>query len=102
MVTGEHINHESVLRLRIDGQVLRTGFRGWAQKEAETRGLDGWVRDRPEGWIEILIAGSAGLVEDMRQACREGPKAARVTSVRELDVDPDAPIWVGFHHLPAR
>ena len=99
---GEHENHEKVLRLRIDGRVIRTGFRAWATKEAETRGLDGWVRDRAEGWIEILIAGSAGQVDDMRQACLDGPKAAVVSSVENLDVDPDAPIWVGFHHLPGR
>jgi acylphosphatase len=94
--------HDRVVRLRIDGQVLRTGFRGWAQKMAEERGLDGWVRDRHEGWIEILLAGSAGAVDDMIQACRDGPKGAKVTGVSELEVAPDTPVWVGFHHMPSR
>jgi acylphosphatase len=94
--------HERVARLRIDGQVQRTGFRGWAEARANERGLDGWVRDRGEGWIEILVAGSAGAVEDMIQLCREGPKAARVSGGAELEVDPDTPIWVGFHRMPAR
>ena len=96
------LNHEKVVRLRIDGQVTRTGFRGWAQAQAEARGLDGWVRDRDGGWIEVLLAGSAGQVDDMVAACGEGPKAARVSAVTEADVDPDAPIWAGFHHLPSK
>ena len=70
------------IRATIEGRVQGVWFRAWMADEAGARGLDGWVRNRADGTVEALFAGTAKTVEDMVAACRRGPPAARVTTVR--------------------
>jgi acylphosphatase len=82
----------TIFRLRIKGAVQGVGYRDWAVTEAEARGLDGWVRNRSDGSVEILIAGPDAKVEDMLKATTQGPPAAQVTNIdihKETDM-PDA------------
>ena len=75
-------------RLRIHGRVQGVFYRGWGVATARTLGLRGWVRNRRDGSVEALLIGAAELVEDMIEACRAGPPAARVTAIeREPGVD---------------
>jgi acylphosphatase len=69
------------VRVRITGRVQGVGFRGWTQAEAEARGLDGWVRNEPDGSVTAFLSGRGELVRDMLSALREGPPLARVESV---------------------
>ncbi|NVO13812.1 MAG: acylphosphatase [Rhodoplanes sp.] len=78
--------------LLVRGRVQGVGYRGWADAEARQRGLDGWVRNRVGGAVEILVAGPPDLVADFITACRRGPWRARVDDIavaeattRELD-----------------
>ena len=70
-----------VLHLAIAGHVQGVGYRRWAAREAERRGLGGWVRNRPDGTVEAVAAGERAAVEAFVAACREGPRGARVESV---------------------
>ena len=67
-----------VVHVLIRGRVQGVGFRAWTQHQAELRGLAGWVRNRRDGSVEALVSGPAPAVEAMLQACREGPRGARV------------------------
>ena len=67
--------------VHITGRVQGVWYRGWAGDEAVRRGLKGWVRNRRDGSVEALFAGSALAVRDMIDACREGPPHAEVLSV---------------------
>lgn len=88
---------DRVVRLIIEGRVQGVGFRFWTVREAERRGLDGWVRNLPDGTVEVLIAGPQDAVADMIEACKRGPRAAAVSAVREHDAaPPDAP---GFRQV---
>ena len=69
------------VRVVIEGRVQGVWFRGWAVQEATRRGLKGWVRNRRDGAVEILLAGEAAQVDDMVKACGKGPPAARVLNV---------------------
>ena len=69
------------VRVRIQGRVQGVWFRGWMAREAATRGLGGWVRNRFDGTVEALFAGPAAAVDDMVAACWTGPPAAMVTDV---------------------
>ncbi len=85
------------VKVRIRGRVQGVAFRAWTMDEAIGRGLRGWVRNRRDGSVEAVFAGEPALVEDMVEACRRGPPAARVASVdREPAADPGGS---GFHLL---
>ncbi len=74
------------------------GFRDWLVAEATAAGLSGWVRNRPDGSVEALLAGEAEAVEQVAAACRYGPPAARVAAVRMEPAEP--PASRGFRRLP--
>ena len=86
------------VRLRISGRVQGVGYRAWAIATASRLGLNGWVRNRRDGTVEVLVGGADDAVEAMIAACGEGPYGARVTQVAvEDDVGPGA---VGFGARP--
>lgn len=66
---------------RIEGRVQGVGYRWWAMGQARALGVRGWVRNRREGWVELMAIGAAGALEALEQACRQGPAAAEVTAV---------------------
>lgn len=86
------------IRVVVDGRVQGVGFRYWTKDEARRRGLNGWVRNRTDGTVEALFAGSFDAVHAMVEACRQGPPLARVTTVRTFPADP--PAVDGFGSLP--
>jgi acylphosphatase len=65
----------------ISGKVQGVWFRAWTMEQAQKRGLAGWVRNRNDGSVEALFAGPADKVDDMLQACRQGPPLAKVAGV---------------------
>ena len=62
----------------VHGRVQGVGFRAFVEHEALRRGLEGWVRNRRDGSVEAVFAGSLEIVEAMIEACRGGPFGARV------------------------
>ena len=70
-------------RVRIYGKVQGVWFRAWTKREADARGLDGWVRNRSDGSVEALFAGEASAVRSMIAQCRIGPPTARVERIEE-------------------
>ncbi len=72
---------EIAVRLRIRGRVQGVWFRGWTAENARALGLRGWVRNRRDGSVEVLLAGPGPAVEAMVAQCHDGPPAARVNHV---------------------
>lgn len=85
-------------RLRVHGRVQGVWFRGWATQEARRLGLDGWVRNRSDGTVELVIAGNEEIVRRMVERCRQGPPAARVERVEIEETDEATP--AGFEQRP--
>jgi acylphosphatase len=77
------------VRLVIRGHVQGVGYRWWARTEAERLGLQGWVRNRASGAVELVASGPAAMVETLISACRQGPAGARVSSIERLAADPE-------------
>jgi acylphosphatase len=89
---------EKTVRLRITGEVQGVGYRIWATRTASTHGLRGWVRNRADGSVEVLVTGAPEAVAAMIKACRRGPPAAQVTAVSVADAEDDGSL--GFSALP--
>jgi len=85
-------------RLTIHGRVQGVFYRGWSVAAARSLGLNGWVRNRRDGSVEMLIAGEAAQVEAMIARCHEGPPAARVERVEVAEAEQEAP--AGFEERP--
>jgi acylphosphatase len=80
--TGETLAADRIaIRIVAHGRVQGVGYRWWAMRRAAALGVDGWVRNRLDGAVEMLVMGSPARVEAMARACWQGPSAARVTSV---------------------
>jgi acylphosphatase len=80
----------SVIRhVVVRGRVQGVGYRAWAEYTAHDRGLEGWVRNRRDGSVEAVFAGSPEAVAGMIEACRRGPPAARVDAVDEREATGD-------------
>ena len=81
--------------LIIRGRVQGVSFRAWTARQAETQGVDGWVRNREDGGVEAILAGEADAVRQVVEACRVGPHHAVVTDLIELPTSEDP--GAGFH-----
>lgn len=87
------------LRVRIEGQVQKVGFRHWTLIQASQLNIEGWVRNRREGWVEAVFIGSQARVDEMVKLCYRGPAMSRVTSVKTAPyrIGPNEPeIHKGF------
>ena len=69
----------------VRGLVQGVGFRAFVEDEAINRGIAGWVRNRRDGSVEAVFAGEASVIKDMVDACRRGPRGARVDAIDERD-----------------
>jgi acylphosphatase len=65
----------------VRGRVTGVFFRAAAQREARRLGITGWVRNRPDGRIELLAEGEEDAIKEMVSWTHHGPSAARVDDV---------------------
>jgi acylphosphatase len=85
----------------ISGRVQGVGFRHFTKTNARKLGLSGWVRNLPDGRVEVLIQGSSGQVDKMMHLLKKGPPASSVRSVhveseKDHGVDPDDSFRVAY------
>ena len=65
----------------VHGEVQGVGYRYFARREAQSRGLVGWVRNREDGAVEVLVEGERSRLESLLIALQRGPTAAQVERV---------------------
>lgn len=70
------------------GRVQGVFFRAWAQQQAEELGVNGWVRNCPDGRVDAHVEGEEAAVEQLIERFRRGPPAARVEDIHVWNVDP--------------
>lgn len=72
------------LHLTIRGKVQGVGFRAHVLEAAAVHGVHGWVRNAPNGSVEIA---AQGRVEPFLDDVRRGPRWARVDAVETDEVE---------------
>ena len=65
----------------ISGNVQGVFYRYETKKHAELHGVNGWIRNLPDGRVECLFEGKKKDVEKTIEFCRQGPPAAYVDDV---------------------
>jgi acylphosphatase len=63
------------------GYVQGVGFRFAVDRAARSRGVAGWVRNRPDGMVEAVFEGHPEDVDALVELCRTGPRGAEVERV---------------------
>jgi acylphosphatase len=69
--------------LIIEGRVQGVWFRDSTRREALGLGVFGWVRNRPDGAVEVLVEGPEGQVKRLVAWCHHGPPASVVRQVHQ-------------------
>jgi acylphosphatase len=72
-------------RFVVRGRVQGVGFRWYVEREAHMLGIAGWVRNNHDGSVEVLAIGTRDQLLGLRSRLQEGPRAARVDDVQELE-----------------
>ena len=72
-------------RYLISGHVQGVGFRYFAETAASREGVLGWVRNLPDGRVEVAAEGEAEAVERFERSMHHGPRGARVDHVEIFD-----------------
>ncbi len=65
----------------VRGIVQGVNFRYATRREAQRLLLTGWVRNRPDGTVEVIAEGPRAQLERLLDFLRSGPPMARVTGV---------------------
>jgi len=73
----------------ISGEVQGVGFRFFAQRIAARHQVVGYVRNLPDGRVEVHAEGTPEGVEGFKHDLAAGPQHARVEQVEELSLDPN-------------
>jgi acylphosphatase len=72
------------IHLEVSGRVQGVGFRWFVVDLARELGLSGWVRNRPDGKVEIAAGGSATALAQLESAVGSGPPGAQVQKINRL------------------
>jgi acylphosphatase len=87
-MTSESAQQRAARRAVIAGRVQGVWFRDSAQRRAESLGVAGWARNRPDGTVEVWAEGRQGVVEALLDYCRKGPPRAVVERLTVDEVTP--------------
>ncbi len=63
----------------VEGRVQGVFFRDFTRRQAESRGLTGFVRNLPDGRVEVVLEGEEAAVKSLVEALGQGPPLAHVT-----------------------
>ena len=73
-------------RYCVRGRVQGVGFRWFVMVEAEKLGLAGYVRNLPDGTVEVVARGTREAMRRLEEGLARGPSMARVDGVEKQEV----------------
>jgi acylphosphatase len=76
-------------RVVVHGRVQGVFFRDSARREADRRGVGGWITNRDDGAVEARFEGAPDAVEAMVAWSRKGPSRAEIDFVDVGEVEPE-------------
>jgi acylphosphatase len=82
MAEGLQVRH-----FLVKGRVQGVGFRWFVHREAAEIGLRGWVKNTDDGHVEVVAAGPADQIAELKDALRKGSRGSRVDVVVEHELN---------------
>jgi len=65
----------------VKGIVQGVGYRFFAIRKANDYGITGWVRNLPDGSVEVVAEGDKGLLNEFIQELKIGPISAHISDI---------------------
>ncbi len=81
MLPPADVNPYSAIEVTVHGLVQGVGFRYFTQRNATRLGLVGWVRNLPDGNVQVYAEGRKFDLETLLKLLRQGPTYSSVTQV---------------------
>lgn len=75
--------------ITLKGRVQGVGFRFSAREQARKYGVKGYVKNLPNGNVEIKVSGPENKVQHYLRWCKEGPSHAYVEDMFVEDTEPE-------------
>ncbi|MEO7127728.1 MAG: acylphosphatase [Rhodoferax sp.] len=85
---------------RVRGRVQGIGYREACVRHARALGITGWVRNRTDGSVEVMLQGSARQLAEMCSWLRDGVPAAVVGALQVTEIQPPPARLDHFERLP--
>jgi len=73
----------------ISGRVQGVFFRDTLRRRARSRGVSGWVSNRPDGTVQAHLEGPPDGVAELVLWCRTGPRGAEVEDLEVTVAEPE-------------
>ncbi|TBR72113.1 MAG: acylphosphatase [Burkholderiaceae bacterium] len=86
--------------VQVCGHVQGVGYREACVRHARAQGITGWVRNRLDGSVELMLQGSRERLAYMCSWLRDGISAAVVDELEVMQVQPPLPRFDHFERLP--
>ncbi len=84
------------VHILVEGLVQGVGFRWFVARRADSLGIRGWVRNLPDGKVEIDAEADRSLLEELIKVVKVGPRSARVTNLRLEWLELSSPSYTNF------
>ena len=72
-------------RYLVSGRVQGVGFRNYTQKKARQVGINGTVRNLPDGRVEVIAQAEGAKLEQFEIYVRRGPMSSQVSGVEVIE-----------------
>jgi acylphosphatase len=80
--------NEKRIHAYVSGKVQGVFFRDTTRRKAMEFGVTGWVKNLPDGRVEVVAEGTEDGVDKLEQFLHEGSRGARVEEVELDEEDP--------------
>ena len=77
------------IHVRIAGTVQMVSFRYYTKYEADLLGLNGWVKNNPDGSVEAVFEGEEDKIKKITEFCKKGPSSATIESTDIKEETPE-------------
>lgn len=84
--------------VRVTGRVQGVFFRAWTREQADRLDVYGWVRNSPDGSVELHLEGSQDNVDQLLEMLKRGPPGARVDVLDVSETEPRNHDWFVVKH----
>ncbi len=69
------------IHIWVSGVVQGVGFRYFTVKKARELGVTGWVRNTPDGKVEVAAEGEKWQLEELAESLKVGPSSSNVSGI---------------------